>query len=271
MPNRTDVRWYCWVPTAVVPNFVASRTPHRSLLVPVAATVVVLAVGALLVGILLVLVSTRDELGRQRELSAQILSRATPTFSEVPGAAEAARPVLRDAAPVFRLARTSLPQLRRTADVTEDLVADARPLVADLRAAGLPALTDAAGALVRDLGPAAADLRPAASALRAADLPRLLGDLGGLAGSGRAALPQLTRLLVEVRERALLRRASKAVTKVGRIAALQEDALRTNRETLRRTTAIEGMFRESLRIQREGVELVRSINEKVPDVNPGRR
>lgn len=263
-----------------MPDPTVPGRPRRPHLLAAAATLAVLAAGALLVALLLVLIATRDTLGEQRDLSAKLLQRADPTFASVPPTAEAAVPVLRDAAPVLAQARKALPQTRRTAASTQALLADAVPLVTDLRTADLPGLTGSAGALVTDLrsadlpgltdaaGAVVRDLRPAAGALRAADLPQLLDDLGGLASTGETALPRVTALLGEVRARALLRRASKAISKVGSILELQKAALRTNRETLQHTVEIEDMFRESLQIQRDVTDVARQINKKIPDVNP---
>lgn len=239
-----------------------------------------LVVVALLVGILLTLTSVRGQIVEQNQRTRLLIQKADPTLQRAPGVLDEASPLLRDAAPVLDASRKAIPQARKAArdgqallDATRPVVSDLAPVVASLpalladlgpAAKGLQPLLADLGPAAKDLRPLAADLRPVVAALQTADLPRVLGDVQRLAAAGDRALPALIGLATEVRDRELLRRASRTLPIVGRLAEINRASLETQRETLTRTTSIEGLFRESLDIQRRILTRVESIDRKFP-------
>ncbi len=235
---------------------VRPRLGARAWAVVIPAGVIVVG---LLVGILLTLNVVRVQLTEQNQRTRLLIQKADPTLQRAPATLDVARPVLRDAAPVLAAARKAIPQARRDARAGRELLAATKPVVDDLApsAAALPAV-------LADLGPAAADLRPVVAALGGADLPGVLGDVQRLASAGERALPPLAGLATEVKQRELLRRASRTLPIVGRIAQLQRAAVQINRQTLTKTGAIERMFAESLELQRRLLTRVESIDRKLP-------
>jgi hypothetical protein len=237
--------------------------PRRSardwaLIVPAAAV----AFG-LLLGILLVLNAVRTQLTEQNQRTRLLIQKADPTFQRAPNALDRAAPLLRDAVPILSASRDALPQIRRDARDGRQLVDATRPVVD-----GLAGLLPALEPLVGDLGPAAADLRPVARELEAADLAGLLAGVSRAAASAETALPEFGRLAREVRRRDLLRRTSRALPNVGRIAELQRAAVQVNRQTLTRTTSIEELFRESLDVQKRILVRVESIDRRLGGARP---
>lgn len=232
------------------------RTPARAWALIVPAGVVVVG---LLVGILLVLSSVRNQIVEQNQRARLLIQKSDPTLQRAPDVLDATRPLLRDAAPVLAASRAAIPRARRTAREGQALLEASRPVVDQLGpvVASLPPL-------VQDLGPAAADLRPVAAELRAANLSGVLGDVQRLASAGTTALPALQGLATEVRDRELLRRLSHALPRIGRIAELQRSAVQANRAQLDHTTRIEELFRRSLAIQEEILGRVQSIDRKLP-------
>jgi hypothetical protein len=213
----------------------------------------VLAFG-LLVGVLVVLVGVKDQLTEQNQRTRLLIERADPTLRRAPGALDGAAPLLRDAEPLLAASRKALPQTRRAARDGQALLTATRPVVDDLGGV-LTALRP----LLADLGPAATDLRPVVASLRGGDLPGLLAGLT----RGAQALPDLAGLAAEVRDRELLRRASRTHPTIGRIAQLQRAAVQVNGQTLTRTRSIEGMFRESLELQRQLLARTTSIDRRL--------
>jgi hypothetical protein len=253
---------------AWVPPTLASPRPQQPDATPVRPaldarvwTLLIVAgvvVVGLLVGMLLVLNSTRAHLVEQDQRTRLLIQKADPTFQRAPDALDAAKPLLRDAAPVLKASRAAIPASRKAARDAQELLDASKPVVDDLAS-----VTGALPPLLRDLTPAAADLRPVAAELRAADLPQLVRSLDALATTGQQALPPLAGLAKEVRDRALLRRLSRALPDLGRIAALQRAALQTNRQTLTRTAHIEDMFSQSLEIQRQTLAHTENIDRKL--------
>jgi hypothetical protein len=237
-----------------------SATPVRPRLGPRGWAIVIpagLVVVLLLVGILATLLSVRNQLTQQNQRTRLLIQKADPTLQRAPNALDTVTPLLKDAAPVLKASRAAIPRARRTARATEQLVTTAQPVVTDLASvvAVLPPLLD-------QLTPLARDLAPVATQLRVANLPPLLSSVRQLAETGSRALPALGDLANEVRRRELLRRASRTLTLVGRIAALQTSTLQANRVTLTSTKHIEDLFVQSLQVQRELLVHVDSIDRK---------
>lgn len=248
----------------------APRIPARvwALIVPAGLVVV-----ALLVGILLVLSSVRNQIVEQNQRTRLLIQKADPTLQRAPAVLDATRPLVKQALPVLKASRAAIPQARRTARESRALLASAQPVVNDLGpvVASLPPLLQDLGPAAADLRPAAADLRPVAAdlrpvaaELRAADLGGVLASVQRLATAGDRALPALADLATEVRDRELLRRLSRALPRIGRIAELQRAAVQVNRQQLTHTANIERLFVDSLAVQKRVLGHVEAIDRKLP-------
>lgn len=159
--------------------------------------------------------------------------------------------VLDEARPLISSLADGLPRVRRDAREARKLVRSATPFVDDAGRAlmtvdgALPRLVE----LATQAAPAIDALVPALEALEP-----VLDDAG--------------RLLDETADRGLLRRASGAITTLGRLAALQRSAVQTSRQSLaiQRETLTE--LKRSVEIQRELLVRVRSLDDKTLGTAP---
>jgi hypothetical protein len=180
---------------------------------PPAAWAAMAIVALLLVGgIFLQLALLRD----QRSLARKQKLIAAQTLREL-------RPLVYDTRPLAREARRSLPAARRTGHRVDALTREATPLTADLRAADLPGVTRALGALARSL----------------------------VEADSAASLRDLRRLVAEMSDTSLVPRVSHA-------AALAPRQYEIQRRTLRVQTQAISLQRQQLEIARQTLAIARA-------------